>query len=335
LFDNHYESFFYNHAMNLAKAGEHDEAINYTKRRHHENQHVHNALGDMLRLFQSKNDLNNCRKIIDYYKTNKTKNLPFQAFADYYTKKGNIDKALKNINRISSLPIKALSLLKLEETHPSGNDRFLNAALKLIHTHFYKNSENNWSIVGHAAYEIYKLKGQKYSNAFIGKYFDKHDHKAEIGHKRIIKSLFSENKARDVLTYMDNLGHPPKAGRYIISIAKLRLKLALQIPDMDVAQMNPVLYRYVIFEAIKHNYPEKDVLGAILRNYPGNNNILVKSELMQITARMASLNSGHKAAETLFNDTAHPLLKARWLIGVAQKNQTDEIHNGLRYNLYL
>jgi hypothetical protein len=335
LFDNHYESFFYQNAMNLANAGKHDEAFEYTKKRHHENQHVHNALGDMLLLFQEKGDIKNCEKIISYYETNKTKNIPLYQLANYYLKKGQIDKAKKYTLRIDDPQTKAITLLRIAEAQPKDINDTYNLALNIIDKEYRKDPKNNWTIIVHTVYDIYKLKGQKISNKFLYKYIEKKDYIAEIGHKNIIKQLFSSNKSHEVISYLNALDYKLESDAYIRSIAQLRVKSATKIPNIDAADNNAFTYSFIIIEALKSKCPEQDVLRAVLNNYTNENSAFQKAELLRIIAMMASKNMGHKVAVGLYDEKDNPLLRAYWLIGISQANQADEIHDALRYQLYL
>ncbi len=334
LFDNHYESFFYQNAMNLAEAGKHDEAFEYAKKRHHENQHVHNALGDMLLLFQEKGDIENCKKIISYYEANKTKNIPLFALASYYLKQGQIERAKEYALRITDPQTKAIVLLKLPERQSADINTY-NLALNIIDKEFKKDPKNNWTIIVHTVYGVYKLKGQLISNKFLYNYIDKKDYIAEIGHKNVIKQVFSSNKPDEVISYLNALDYKLKSDSYIRSIAQLRMKSATKIPNIDAADNNAFTYSFIIIEALKSKYPEQDVLRAVLNNYTNENSTFLKAELLRIIAMVASKNRGHKSSVGLYNEKDNPLLRAYWLIGTSQANQADEINNALRYQLYL
>lgn len=335
LFDNHYESFFYQNAMNLAKAGKHDEAFEYAKKRNHEDQHVHNALGDMLLLFQEKGDIKNCEKIISYYETNKAKNIPLYQLATYYLKQGQIEKAKKYTLRIDDPQTKAITLLRIAKAQPKNINDTYNLALNIIDKEYKKDPKDNWTIIVHTIYGVYKLKGQKISNKLLYKYINKKDYIAEIGHKNIISELFSLNKSDEVISYLNALDYKLQSDAFIRSIAQLRNKSASEIPKIDVADNNAFTYSYIIIESLKSKYPEKDILKAVLNNYTNENITFQKSELLQIIAMVASKNLGHKVAVGLYNEKDNPLLRASWLIGISQSNQADEINYALQYKLYL
>lgn len=333
LFGNHYDSYFYRNAMNLAKLGKHDEAIEYVKSLNGMKDHVRNAFGDMLLLFQEKGDEVNCKKIISYYDGNKENDLPLYQMAAYYKKLNNIEKANKYISQVSDPQLRALLLLDLAAL--DKDDIFYNQAIKVIEKEYSADPKNNWTIVGHTAYKVYSLKGQKTSNEFINKYIDKADYKAEIAHSNIIKKLFSTGKAEEVLIYLDNIDGKLRDGSYITAVANIRTKNAIDIPDMDVVQNNQFRYRFIIIEALKSKYSESAILKAILKNYPTESSTFQKSELLNITAMVASNNLTPSVAEKFYESKDEPLSYASWLIGISQKNQAGDIYTTLPYELYL
>ena len=331
LFGNHYESYFYQNAMNLARSGKHDEAVDYVYQLKGMKHHVRNAFGDMLILFQKRGDLANAEKILAYYEKGKSNDLPVHQLSLYYLNEGNIKKSYEYISILRDIQRQALLLLDLAITGKS--EKFYSRALEVIEKRFRQDPKNNWTIVVHTAYKVYLYKGQKESNAFIYKYIDKNDHKAEIGHSVIIKELFSKGKPKEVIEYLHNVDGKMSKREYINTIAKIRTKELTGVPSISIVNNNPFTYRFVIIELLKNGYSEREIVSAIHENYKFENSTFQKSKLLNITAMVASNRLGPKNASTLYENSTDDLLYAYWLIGISQKNESHEINSALKYEL--
>ncbi len=286
-------------------------------------------------LFQEKEDIKNCEKIISYYEINKTKNIPLYALAIYYSKQGQIDKAKKYALRIPDAQTKATALLRIAEIEQKDVNDTYNLALNIVEKEYKKDPKNNWTIIVNTVYGIYKLKGHTISNKFLYKYIHKHDNRAEIGHENIIEELFFLNRSDEVISYLNALDYKLQSDSYIRSVAQLRKRSVIIIPNIDVADNNSSKYGFIIIEALKSKYPEKDVLRAVLKNYTAENDTFQKAELLRIIAMTASKTLGHTFSVGLYDEKDNPLLTAYWLIGTTQASQADEINNSLRYKLFL
>ncbi len=335
IFGNHYESYYYQNAMNLAKYGKHDEAIKYVYSLNDMRHHVRNAFGDMLLLFQKRGDSINAKKILSYYENENHTDIPDYQISLYYLKENNIEKSEEYILKLHDAQRKARLMLDLALN--DNTDKYYNDALKIIDKRFNQDSGNNWTIVTHTAYKVYLLKGQPASNSFIYKYIDKNDHIAEISHKSIIKKLFSKNKPDEILEYLKSVDGKMSAREYIETIANIRNKSLKEIPNISIFNNNIFIYRYIVIELLKNGYPEIDVLQAIEKNYKTDTSLSmpVKSELLRITAMVASSHISPKEANSLYRHNLNNLLHAYWLLGISQKNEAYEINSALKYKLYL
>ncbi len=329
IFGNHYESYFYQNAMTLARLGKHDEAVKYVHKLNGMKHHVRNAFGDMLLLFQERGDSSNAQKILSYYESGKSKDIPVYQLSRYYLKENNLEKSNEYGSTLKSPQQKANLMLDLAEK--SKNEEFFIRALDVIDKRFNQDPKNNWTIISHTAYKIYSLKGQNTSNKFIYKYIDKNDHKAELGHMNIIRKLFSENRLEDVAKYLKNVDGKLSKRKFIETIAQIRTRSLKEIPSISMLNINAYRYRFVVIELLKNRYYEDDILKTIEDNYVNKNSTFHKAELLNITAMVASNNLGHNVASSLYTVTENKLLQAYWLLGVSQKNQANEINSALKY----
>lgn len=334
IFGNRYNSYFYQHAMNLAHSGKHKEAIKYVNRLEGMRNHVRNAFGDMLLVFQERNDIDNATKIISYYEDTGITDVPNYQISIYYQKKGLIDKAYEYTLKLKDPQRKTLRLLELAAL--DDNELYYKKALDVIDKEYKRDPEGNWTIITHTASHIYSLKGQDVSNQFIHKYLDKNDYRALLSHKQVVEYLFTIGQPEKVTSYLKRIDGILDSKPYIAVIARIRANKLTEIPDQSIAENNGFIYRGVLLELLKSGYPEDRIIQAINANYVTEHPVLfIKSELLNITAMVASQNLGPVAAAALYQPDDQPLLYAYWLIGIAQKNQADEIHHALKYKLHL
>lgn len=328
LFGNHLESYYYKHAMTLADAGRHEEAIDYVNSLNGMEDHVRNSFGALLLRFQKKGDSSNAKKIISYYESGKYNDAPIDSIALYYLNEKNVEKAVTFISKIDHVASRARMLLDLSS---NGNGESLyKEALEIIDKYYKQDPKNNWTIIAGAASNLYFLKGQKVSSDFINKYIDKNTLKAGLAHEDIVKELLLKNKPEVAIDYLKNVDGTVNRRLYYEAIAKSRAKTLQIIPDISIVENSTFLYRILIIEIIRNGYPVNDVLIAIEKNYQSEYVSAEKSELLSFTAMFASDKLGDKNAVNIYKNKNDDLLRAYWLIGISKRNDSQ-----LEYKPYI
>lgn len=324
--ENHYQSFFYNHTMNLAKNGFYDEALKFVSKREISDPHVRNARGDMLLLLYKNQKFDMAETIANLYETNKTSNTPDRQLSLYYTKLGRYDKANKYLERITDPSSKAYLFFQLASSAKDASvaNAYYEKGKYYIKWRGKKEEDQYWTRISNNADSIARYEGLESVKTFIETTLEPNSTKAGLAHARVAEYLLKNNAPDKVIQYLGSIDHDFPDSKYLRVLAQIRLNELSNIPEQNLIGDNNYKYHHVVFEALKSSIPKDKIKSKIDEQFTNENSFVLKSALFQLIGWATAQHDGIERANELSKSIVDKHLLARWLIGIS-KHKNNEI----------
>jgi hypothetical protein len=325
LFDNELYSFFTKHATSLATHGYEREALDYVAQsgRALTNLHVSNSYGAMLELFVRNGDMAHAAEIARLYEGRDESPAPDRQLAIYYATQGEHDKAEAHLARIENSAVRAWSYFVVADAASGGE--YYRKGKRSVKSLVEANPERYWPSLAENIASVARHEDAAEARRFLEGIAlpDTVDGYPKIqilgsAHMEIAGYLLTK-APRETVAYLDSVDHSIDDWSVAHAVAQIRAGEVTALPVDAATTQRLYDYRAVILDALTTEMPKQGVLAVADETLAGEANLRWKAEVYEVAAwQLADTPDGEREARRMLPQIGDPLLRARWLLGIAE-----------------